>query len=83
MARATPMRRRKTHQIEQLIDARLALVARPAEQARSDRSVLCDGHVRKEPDALEDVADAAAEQDRIEAADVVALEAHRAFARRR
>ena len=52
-----------------------------AEQARGDPDVLRHGHVRKQADALEDVADAAAQQDRIDGPDVLAGDPDRAFAR--
>ena len=52
-------------EVEQLAHTRADARLVPAEQARHDRDVLRDGHVRKEPDLLQHVADAPAQIERI------------------
>ena len=61
-------------QLEQLADAGLALVLRPAEQVRDGGDVLRDGLVREQPDLLDDVADAAAHLHRVPVGDVTAVD---------
>ena len=52
---------RQRHQLEQFGDPRGALLFRRAKQARHDRDILADAHVGKQTDALERIADAAAQ----------------------
>ena len=51
----------ETHQIEQRVDALGHPRLVPAEQLRRDRDVFRDRHVREQADALEHIADAAAQ----------------------
>jgi len=46
--------------IEELAYAFVGVVLLPIEQPGHDRDVLADGHVREQPDALKDIADATA-----------------------
>ncbi len=62
------------HQIEQFIDARGSLRGRPAEQLRRDADIVGDAHMRKQPAALEDIADAPPQPNRIGRAHVLALD---------
>ena len=62
---AAILRRRQVDHVEQLIDALLDPLGRPAEELRHHGDVFGDGQVREQADALEDVADAAAQLDRI------------------
>ena len=54
-----------------------------AEQLRRDPDIVGDAHVRKQPAALEHIADAAAQRDRIDRAHVLALDRDVAARRRR
>ena len=54
------------HQIEQFVDPRGDLRRRRAEQLRRDADIAGDAHMRKQPAALEHIADAAAQPDRID-----------------
>ena len=62
------------HRLEKLLDPSVGLLLVPAEQLRDGGNVGVDGLVRKQPDLLDDVADAAAQLDRIHPGDVVATE---------
>ena len=68
-------------QVDQLVDPARDGGRVLAEQAGGDPDVLGHRHVRKQADALEDVADAAAQHDRIDGPDVLAVDPDRAFAR--
>ncbi len=59
--RARPVAARQADQIEQLQRPGLGVGAAPAEQGGGDGDVLGDAQVREEADALEHVADAAAQ----------------------
>ena len=63
---------------QQLVDARADARLRPPEQARRHRDVLCHREVRKEPDLLEAIADAPAQQRRGLGADVATADPDRA-----
>ena len=52
-----------------------------AQQARGDPDVLGHRHVREQADALEDVANAAAQRDRVDGPDILAGDPDRALAR--
>ncbi|GBC78414.1 hypothetical protein HRbin08_01907 [bacterium HR08] len=58
-------RRIKPHQVEQLAHARGRALRAPPFERRHERDVLRDGEVGEETDFLDDVADAAAEANRI------------------
>ena len=61
-------------QRQHFLDARRDPRGGPAEQLRHGGDVLRDRHVREQPDLLDDVADAAAQLDRVGARDVLALD---------
>jgi hypothetical protein len=61
----------EAHQREQFLDAGPGAGTIPAEQAGHGAHVGADGLVREEPDVLDDVADAAAQLDRVDPRDVV------------
>ena len=61
-------------QLEQLVDALADACRLPAQQLRDDGHVVADRLVRKEPDLLDHVADAAAQLDRRQAHDVLAAD---------
>ncbi len=72
-------RRIELDHLEQLVDTLPAMRSRvPAEQRRSDRDVLRDGHVREEADLLEDVADLAPQHVGLHGGGVFAVEQHAA-----
>ncbi len=52
-------------QVEQLADARLGAIRRPAFEPRDDADVAGDRHVRKEPDVLQHVSDAPPQPNRL------------------
>ena len=62
------------HKIEQLIDAGGNLFCGPAQQMRRDADIVGHAHVWKQPAALEDIADAPAQPDRISRANILALD---------
>ena len=62
------------HQIEQFVDPRGDLGRRRAEQFWRDPDIVGDAHMRKQPAALEHIADAAAQPNRIGGADVLAFD---------
>jgi len=62
------------HQIEQLIHPRGNLRRRPAEQLWRDADIAGDADMRKQPSALEHIADPPAQRNRIDAADILPLD---------
>ncbi|MGY3457115.1 hypothetical protein ACVWW5_002565 [Bradyrhizobium sp. LM3.4] len=62
------------HEFEQLINSRCDISRRHAEQLRRDPDIVGDAQMREQPAALEDVADAAPQRDRIGGLHVVALD---------
>ncbi|MNS94377.1 hypothetical protein D3C72_1285920 [compost metagenome] len=69
------------HHRHQLARALAALLLVPAEQARHHHDVLFDGHVREQADLLDHIADLAAQGHAVDAAGVLALDAHGARGR--
>ncbi|MGY4430255.1 hypothetical protein ACVWWO_002732 [Bradyrhizobium sp. F1.13.1] len=69
------------HELEQLIDSRRDIRCRDAEQFRRDPDIVGDAQMREQPAALEDIADAAPQRDRIDRLHVVALDRDRAVIR--
>ena len=69
---------RQLDQVQQLVDARSNVGLRPSQELGGDGNVLFNGHVRKKPDALEDVADAPAQRCDVSRAYQFAVDAHRA-----
>jgi len=69
------------HQLDQLVDAGGDPRIIPAEQPRRDGDVLGDRHVREEADVLKHVAEPPAQLDRIDRADVLALDPYGSLAR--
>ena len=65
------------HQIEQFVHPRGDLVRRRAEQFRRDADIAGDAEMRKQPAALEHIADAPAQPDRIDRAHVLAFDRDR------
>ena len=63
----------EAHERDQLVDPRGHPRVVPAEQLRRDRDVLRDRHVRKQADALEHVADAPPQRDRVGRLHVLAV----------
>ena len=68
-------------QLDQLVDPARDGGGVLAEQAGRDPDVLGHRHVREQADALEHVADAAAQHDRVDGPDVLAGDPDRPFAR--
>ncbi len=66
------------NQLEQLVDPRRDIRRRPTEKFWRDADIGGDVEMRKQRAALEDIADAAAQQHGIECADVLALDLDRA-----
>ena len=62
--------------VHQLAGALGAALLVPPEQARHDGDVLLDGHVRKQADLLDHVADVTAQADFVQAAGVFAVDEH-------
>ena len=69
---AVPVTGLEPDELEQLVDALPDPRPRPAEQARDDRDVVSDRHVREEADLLDHVADPAPELGRVQGADAAA-----------
>ena len=76
-------RRIELDQGHQFVDALVDALLRPAEQARHGGDVVADAPVRKQADRLDDVAETAAQRDRIERGDVVVVDADRTGVRAR
>ena len=66
--------RRHVHHLKQLVDAVADPLLVPAEQLGHGGDVLGDGHVREQPDALDDVADAASQLVRVALGHVLPVE---------
>ena len=62
------------HQVEQFVDPRGNLRRRPAEQFWRDADIVGDAEMRKQPAALEDIADTPPQADRIDAAHILAFD---------
>ena len=67
---------RQADEIEQRVRARPDAIGRPAFETRHQADVFLDGHVRKQPDVLQHVADAAPQADRVPLARVASLDAN-------
>ncbi len=74
-------RGRQADQIEQLVRAGASAIGRPALQTRHQADVLFDGHVRKQPDVLQHVADAAPQPNPVPLAGVATFDPNRAGGR--
>ena len=64
----------QSYLIQQFFGFVRAFGDRPAEQAGEQRDVLLDGPVRKKAELLDDIADAAAQLNRIDGANVLAVD---------
>ena len=71
----------ETHERDQFVDPCGHPRVVPAHELGRDRDVLRDRHVREKPGALEHVADAPPERDRVGRPHVLAAHPHRASAR--
>ena len=72
---------RQIHQIQQLERSRLDIPRIPAQQLRCHGDVLADAQMRKEPDALKHVPDAAAQGMGLDRGDIVSIHHDRAAVR--
>ena len=69
--------RRKTHEIEQRVHALTRPIGSPPLETRHEPDIFFDGHVRKQADILEHVADATSEPDAVPLARVTAFDPDR------
>src|SRR3954464_6880595 len=75
------LRRGEPHQVEQFVHPRGNLGGRSARQLRRDADIAGDGQMRKQPAALEHIADPPPQQDRSDAPYLLAFDVDRAGVR--